>query len=65
VLAPGTETPPAEALPDPEHPELAQLRSELDAALADALRRATTRAEHIRLSRIQSLVLALTGTTAA
>jgi flavin-binding protein dodecin len=37
------------------------LRGELDAALADALRRASNRAEHIRLTRIQSLVVALRG----
>jgi hypothetical protein len=34
---------------------------ELDAALSDALRRASSRAEHIRLVRIRSMVIALNG----
>jgi hypothetical protein len=51
---------PSTTLPDPD-----VIRGELDRALADALRRATTRAETIRLSRIQSLVLLLTGESAA
>jgi hypothetical protein len=41
------------------------VRAELDAALSDALRRASTRAEHIRLARISGLVTALYGTSAA
>ena len=41
------------------------VRAELDAALNDALRRASTRAEHIRLTRISGLVTALYGTSAA
>lgn len=51
-----TETPPTQ-------PDLA---AELEATLSDALHRATTRAEHIRLVHIQSLVAALlSGASAA
>jgi len=37
------------------------LRGLLEETLADALRRATSRAEHVRLVRIQSLTRALYG----
>jgi hypothetical protein len=43
-------TPPTTVLTPPD------LRAELEASLSDALRRATTRAEHIRLVHIQTLV---------
>jgi len=39
--------------------DVAALRVDLDDALADAMRRATTRAEHIRLTRIAGLIRAL------
>jgi cell division protein ZapA (FtsZ GTPase activity inhibitor) len=39
--------------------DMATLASELDDTVRDAIRRASTRAEHIRLVRIQSLVAAL------
>jgi hypothetical protein len=48
------------AAPDPD-----VLKAELDAALADSLRRSTTRAEQIRLTRIQGLIAALYGVSAA
>ena len=40
------------------------LLTELDQTLADAVRRASSRAEHIRLTRIQGLVHALYGASA-
>lgn len=45
--------------------DAASLRAHLDDLLADSLRRATTRAEHIRLVRIQTAVAALYGVNAA
>jgi len=39
--------------------EIALVQSELDAAVADAVRQAATRAEHIRLTRIAVLVARL------
>lgn len=49
---------------DPPPPEgdagVSVLVDELHATVLDALRRATTRAEHVRLIRIQSLVQRLT-----
>lgn len=39
-----------------EQAEQARARAELEVALADALRRASSRAEHIRLVHIQSLM---------
>jgi hypothetical protein len=50
-MTPEISTPTTPAPPD--------LAAELEATLSDALRRASTRAEHIRLTRIQSLVQAL------
>ena len=38
-----------------------RLAAELDDTVRDAIRRASTRAEHVRLVRIQSLVAALVG----
>ena len=51
---PSPETVVAEPLAD-----VTTLRTELDGALLDALRRASTRAEHVRLTRIAGLVRAL------
>jgi len=45
----------------PVPPDPAVLLAELDASLADAVRRATSRAEHLRLVRMQALVYALYG----
>jgi hypothetical protein len=45
--------------------DLAAVRVELDAAVADALKQASTRAEHIRMTRIAGLVHALHGPPAA
>jgi hypothetical protein len=56
---------PLQTAPTPPHPDAAAVRAELDAALADSLRRATTRAEQIRLTRIHGLVEALYGSPAA
>lgn len=62
AVATEAETPPVAALPDPAGSAgSARLRAELDEVLGDALRRASTRAEHIRLVRIASLVSALDG----
>ena len=46
-------------------PPQPDLRAELEASIVDAMRRASTRAEHIRLTHIQSLVHALNGAPAA
>jgi len=50
--------PTSPALPG-ETVDLAALKVELDGALLDALRRASTRAEHVRLTRIAGLVRTL------
>ena len=55
--------PPTEP-PSPTPPDPARVRAELDAALADAIRRSTTRAEFMRLQRIRALTIALGGTAA-
>jgi len=39
--------------------EVALVQSELDAAVADAIRQASTRSEHIRLTRIAVLIARL------
>ena len=46
-------------------PPQPDLRAELEASIVDAMRRASSRVEHVRLIRIQSLVHALNGAPTA
>jgi len=57
--------PPQPSTTDPSPPDppsaAAALLAELDASLADAVKQASSRAEHMRLVRMQGLVFALYG----
>ena len=44
---------------DGDEPTTAQIQDALDEALADCVRRASTRAEHMRLTRIQGFLVQL------